>query len=268
MDIKIQLQNTLNLCNQVRIAIKKANAGVPNCRTYCPGEERLISSLKDFVKNLQKYEPECASVIGDNLINLKNDLCINLYALSSILSILNMLNIKYLSKNETSKRVFISHSSKDKDLLTEFVDEILIDGIGLKSSEIYCTSIEGLGIRNGEDMRKHIQDNISQCDYVFIILSENYKNSEICLNEMGAVWALNKTVKLFTIPPVSYDSLGWLMEVKQVHSLNNNSGLNELYDELTECYDLNKNATQWDRHKNKFIKYVETYLPTILSKSV
>ena len=84
---------------------------------------------------------------------------------------------------------------------------------------------------------------------------------------MGAVWALNKTVKLFTIPPVSYDSLGWLMEVKQVHSLNNN-GLNEFYDELTEYYDLNKNATQWDRHKNKFIKYVETYIPTIHTKSV
>ncbi|MDE6480965.1 MAG: toll/interleukin-1 receptor domain-containing protein [Muribaculaceae bacterium] len=268
MDITIQLKNLLNLCYQVKVAINQKNAGFPNCRSYCPGEERLISSLKEFQTILRKIEPEFASSIEDNLIRLRGNPCLNPYAFGGILSVLNILKLKYLSTKENHTRIFISHSSKDKDLLTEFLDEILIDGIGLKSSEIYCTSIEGLGIRNGEDMRKHIQDNISQCDYAFIILSENYKNSEICLNEMGAVWALNKTVKLFTIPPVSYDSLGWLMEVKQVHRLNNNSGLNELYDEMTERYSLNKNATQWDRHKNKFIKFVETYLPTTHSKSV
>lgn len=82
------------------------------------------------------------------------------------------------------------------------------------------------------------------------------------------MWALNKTIKIFTIPPVSYNSLGWLMEVKQIHGLNNDSGLNELYDEMTEHYKLNKNATQWDRHKNKFIKYLETYILTIHSKNV
>lgn len=267
MEFRNNIENILNLCNKVATAINKRNSGIPNCKSYCMGEDLIISSLKKFQSILKNIEPECANIIEDNLIMLRGNPCLNPYAFGGILSILNLLKIKYLSNNNNT-RVFISHSSKDKDLLTEFVDEVLIDGIGLKSSEIYCTSIEGLGIRNGEDMRNHIQTNIFQCDYAFIILSENYKNSEICLNEMGAVWALNKTIKIFTIPPVSYNSLGWLMEVNQVHSLNNNSGLNELYDEMTERYSFNKNATQWDRHKNKFIKYVETYLPSIHSQSV
>lgn len=264
MDFKGQLNNIFTLSSKVAQAIDMRNKGVPNCSTYCPGEEHLISSLKDFLSILKEVEPECASSIEDNLIILKGPKCLNPYAFGGIWGVLNMLNAKYLFDNNR-KRVFISHSSKDKPIIEEFVDGILLDGIGLNYSDIYCTSIEGLGIRNGDDMRNHIKAHISKCDYACIILSEHYKNSEICLNEMGAVWAVNKTVKIFTIPPVSYDSLGWLMEVKQVHSINNNSGLNELYDEMTECYGMHKNATQWDRHKKKFIQYVDDNIQSITS---
>ena len=55
------------------------------------------------------------------------------------------------------------------------------------------------------------------------------------------------------------------MEVKQVHSINNNSVLNELYDEITECYGMHKNATQWDRHKKKFIQHVDDHIQSITS---
>jgi len=264
MDFKGQLNNIFTLSSKVAQAIDMRNKGVPNCSTYCPGEEHLISSLKDFLPILKEVEPECASSIENNLIILKGHNCLNPYAFGGIWGMLNMLKAKYLFDNNR-KRIFISHSSKDKSIIEEFVDEILLDGIGLNFSDVYCTSIEGLGIRNGDDMRNHIQSHISKCDYAFIILSEHYKNSEICLNEMGAVWALNKTVKIFTIPPVSYDNLGWLMEVKQVHSINNNSSLNELYDEMTECYGMNKNATQWDRHKKKFIQYVDDNIQSITS---
>ena len=260
MDFIKQLNAILTLVNQINIAINKRNRGMPNCKAYCPGEELLISSLKKFLSALRQIEPDCASSIEDNLIILKGTNCLNPYVFGGILGVLNMLKAKYLTNDNTHKRMFISHSSKDKPIIFEFVDEILLDGIGLNDSDVYCTSIEGLGIRNGDDMRNHIQAHISRCDYAFIILSENYKNSEICLNEMGAVWALNKTVKIFTIPPILYDNLGWLMEVKQVHSINSNSGLNELYDEITEFYDIHKNATQWDRHKKKFIQHVEDYM--------
>ena len=40
-------------------------------------------------------------------------------------------------------------------------------------------------------MRNHIQHNLNKCDYVFIFISENYKSSGICMNEIfgsGSVW--------------------------------------------------------------------------------
>ena len=266
MNFEKQLNAIITLVSKIAIAINKRNKGELNCKAYCPGEEILISSLKDFLPILRKIEPECANSIEDNLIILKGTNCLNPYAFGGVLGVLNMLKAKYIFNNSGRKRVFISHSSKDKSIISEFVDEILLNGIGLNYSDIYCTSIEGLGIHNGNDMRNHIQAHISRCDYAFLILSENYKKSEICLNEMGAVWALNKTVKIFTIPPILYESLGWLMEVKQVHSIANNGGLNELYDEMTELYSIQKNTTQWDRHKKKFIQYVDNNISQCYEK--
>ena len=45
-----------------------------------------------------------------------------------------------------AKTIFISHSSKDKKLVDVFVDTILRLGIGFKDNDIFCTSIEGLGM--------------------------------------------------------------------------------------------------------------------------
>lgn len=51
--------------------------------------------------------------------------------------------------------IFISHASKDEKIIRAFVDKILVLGCGLKDQQVYCTSIEGLGIGTGEDFRKH-----------------------------------------------------------------------------------------------------------------
>ena len=46
-----------------------------------------------------------------------------------------------------------------------------------------------MGLKNGEDIRRHIRENVRSADFSFLMISKNYKASEICLNEMGAVWA-------------------------------------------------------------------------------
>ena len=153
--------------------------------------------------------------------------CVNPYAFGAIKALLAVLNKKYQSADKFSK-IFISHSSKDKGIVEEFVDEILQLGIGMKSSDVFCTSIEDMKIRNGEDMRNHIQHNLNRCDYAFIFISENYKNCGICMNEMGAVWAYDKRVKLFTISPITFSELGWLMEIRQAADITDVSALDEL----------------------------------------
>ena len=93
---------------------------------------------------------------------------------------------------ESHKKIFISHSSKDKQIVDIFVDKLLHLGLQIDPNDVAYTSREETGVGTGEDIRKFIKENISTCDFVFFMISENYKKSEICLNEMGAALAAEK----------------------------------------------------------------------------
>ena len=112
--------------------------------------------------------------------------------------------------SSSKKRIFISHASKDKDLIGNFVDSIFLLGMGVDSEIIAYTSREDTGVPAGESIPQFIQDKIACADIVLLMISDNYKNSEVCLNEMGAAWALNKHIIQILLPNTSFDKLGWL----------------------------------------------------------
>lgn len=258
MNIKEQINSAAQLCDKVSAGINTRMSNYlafPECTRYCPGENKLIDAIKELLPVLDKLEPELSARLKLELNTLIGPpgTCVNPYAFGAIKALLAVLNKKYQSADKFSK-IFISHSSKYKGVVEEFVDEILQLGIGIKASDVFCTSIEDMKIRNGEDMRNHIQQNLNRCDYAFIFISENYKNSGICMNEMGAVWAYDKRVKLFTISPITFSELGWLMEIRQAADITDVSALDELYDDMTDYYSLQKNASTWGRHKQKFLK--------------
>ena len=80
------------------------------------------------------------------------------YAYNNLLSKINSKVSDDLIKNNSkkmnaNKKIFISHSSLDKDVVDQFVDKILKLGLGLKSDDIACTSREDTGVKTGEDIR-------------------------------------------------------------------------------------------------------------------
>ena len=155
----------------------------------------------------------------------------------------------------TNGTIFISHSSKDKAIIEEFVDEILQLGMGIDTERISCTSIEEMGIPNGTKMREWIQDKIVDCKVAFLMISPNYKKSEICLNEMGAVWALDKDVKILLLPGIDYGNFGWLEEIRQAGHIESEGVLDQLYDDLKTELGFDNKVTEWGRHKKKFLEY-------------
>lgn len=155
----------------------------------------------------------------------------------------------------TNGTIFISHSSKDKALVEEFVDEILQLGMGIDAERISCTSIEEMGIPNGTKMREWIQEKIVDCKVAFLMISPYYKKSEICLNEMGAVWALDKDVKILLLPGIDYGNFGWLEEIRQAGHIESEGVLDQLYDDLREEFGSDKKVSEWGRHKKKFLDY-------------
>lgn len=164
------------------------------------------------------------------------------------------------SKNSDSMKaangtIFISHSSKDKAIVEEFVDEILQLGMGIDGARISCTSIEEMGIPNGTKMREWIQEKIVDCKVAFLMISPNYKKSEICLNEMGAVWALEKDVKILLLPDIDYGNFGWLEEIRQAGHIESEGVLDQLFDDLKAEYGSDKKVSEWGRHKKKFLDF-------------
>lgn len=254
MDIREQIQNVAQLCDKMAEGINKRNKGLPNCKDYCPGEHKLMSAIEEVLPLIEKQEPELASRVKKELSVLVGPVntCVNPYAFGAVVALWSVLNAKY-SKHIKGKKIFISHSSKDKRYVTDFVNHILCLGVGLNLDDIFCTSIEDMTMRNGEDIRKHIQENIRSAECSFLLISDNYKASEVCINEMGAVWAYDSNVRIFLLPNTDFPSIGWLCDTRKADKLTDSVALDRLYKEMVEYFSLKENLIHWSQQRETFV---------------
>lgn len=123
-------------------------------------------------------------------------------------------------------KIFISHASKDQKIVVSFTEKILELGLGIKSkTEIFNTSIEDAGIQSGEDFKARIKKELTDASAVILIITDNYKKSEACLNEMGAAWALELNVIPFILEPINHSSVGFIHSTTQLLKLNSDADL-------------------------------------------
>lgn len=91
-----------------------------------------------------------------------------------------------------SRRVFISHSSRDSklaELLVEFLKGTLkVDA----DEEIFCSSLAGHGLAPGDVEEKEILRIIGEVGVVIGLLTPNALRSPLVLMELGAAWAMSK----------------------------------------------------------------------------
>lgn len=147
-------------------------------------------------------------------------------------------------------KVFISHSSEDKDLIDDFVDKVLRLSCGLNTTDIIYTSRQTTGVELGDNIPEYIKSNLQTCSLVLFMISPNYRKSEVCLNEMGAAWALNKKTISILLPGVSFNSLGWLTSLDKAIKIDDPEGLDKLASTLCR---KNLDITDWNRQKELFI---------------
>ena len=151
-----------------------------------------------------------------------------------------------------AKKIFISHSTQDKDIVDAFVTLLCMGG-GFSPNDIFCTSFVGGKIKNGDELRAHIQSNVNFADFAILLISPNYKQSAVCLNEMGAVWAVNKQVKTYVLPGLKESEVGWLIDTKAAEKINDPVALAALYDEFVKFYKLTDNTQLWTAQAEKFL---------------
>lgn len=166
-----------------------------------------------------------------------------------------------------SRKIFISHTVKDKEIADAFVDVILHGGLSVPINEIFCVSTEGTKIKSGEDWRDSIKANILSAKINFLLISPNYKESEVCLNEMGAAWVTDAIVLPLIIEPINYKSVGVIQEPTQIEKLLEERSLDRVKDIVQDELRINSSlirSDRWTAKKKEFLLRVKKHLKSNL----
>lgn len=232
-----------------------------------PKTYNLVALSRQIVPLIKEDYPAIANIIGESTRNIINRQTIpqyqygppivkdyiNAYAFGDLRTTFKILDSLYPHRKPNTYKIFISHSSADETIVNGFIKSILMLGCGLKRTDIFCT-LDHTVIRTGDDFRSEIIENMKSCDFIFCMISENYRMSEVCQNELGAAWALdNKRILPFKFPNIKFTEIGFLNTVKQAADISDTSKLDELYDELCKSYEIQPDWVNFNKQKNEFV---------------
>lgn len=258
------INETYTLIEAIRAEINSGKcAACPACIKVTELHDLLVELLvvikDDHPLECERLQKRASRLVGSHKINP--------YDFGGIIELISLLKaretgeeVKVLPYPVSSPRrkIFISHSSEDKSIVRAFMDKILLLGCGLKPDDIFCT-LDPTAIRTGDDFREQIIVNMESSDYILLFISENYKESEVCGNELGAAWAFrDKRVLPFVLPNVQFSQMGFLNVVKQGAELLERSKLDEFYEEVCKKYSLVLDWKNFNKHKDDFVGTVNS----------
>lgn len=171
-----------------------------------------------------------------------------------------------MNKSEKQKpgKIFISHSSRDLAFVKSLVE--LFEHIGLRPENMFCSSVPGYNIPLGNNIFDYLKEQFQSYDLIVIfVLSENYYNSPVCLNEMGAAWVLQHKYRSILLPQFDFKDVKGVigqMEISiklDAEKYELKTRLNELRNTLVGQFGLSQSAASdnvWERHRDEFVDKV------------
>lgn len=92
-----------------------------------------------------------------------------------------------------NKNIFISHSSANKEIAEQLT--AFLSRLGIKENNIFCSSIIGQGVDNGQKLNEAISIAIHKSKLLIYIISYDFLLSSYCIEELGAGWHLAQQKK-------------------------------------------------------------------------
>lgn len=106
--------------------------------------------------------------------------------------------------------IFISHSSSNVEIVQHFCTAL--NSIGIEAQKIFCSSIPGQGVENGQKLNEKIFDALTSSKLLIYFISDAFIKSPYCMEELGVGWYLAESKKaecfLLRIPDVNWDEIG------------------------------------------------------------
>ncbi|TDE17684.1 toll/interleukin-1 receptor domain-containing protein [Dyadobacter psychrotolerans] len=161
--------------------------------------------------------------------------------------------------NSPAKKIFISHSSQDRDVVGKLID--YLRAIGVSTRKIFCTSYEDYGIPLGEDFLEKIKKEISSETLVLFVLTDNFYASPVSLCEMGAAWVNSKDHIPILVPPFDFIDIKGVIPNTQGMKINEKPKLNSLKSKLEIFFELDPiSFSIWERERDEIFSRMDAVL--------
>jgi len=210
------------------------------------GNAEMIRSKKGYVIDLLKTES------NDTVAQIASDLGI---FLPSRVEILKNENTEKLEK------IFISHSSLDSKLVEKVID--ILEAIGVPSDKVFCSSLEGYGVKLGSDFLDTIKNELNSKVLVLFILSSNFYSSVVSLCEMGATWVKTNQHIPILIPPFSYEDIKGVIPTTHGMKINEKEKFNSLKEQVEKFLNLVPvSINVWERRRDNILSEIKSILET------
>ncbi|EDP97662.1 toll/interleukin-1 receptor domain-containing protein [Kordia algicida OT-1] len=154
------------------------------------------------------------------------------------------------------KKIFISHSSKDAEVVTTFI--YILKAIGIPPENIFCTSLPGYGTPLGSNFIDEIETRLNEDVMVIFMLSDNFYDSPMCLIEMGAAWIKTKKQISVAITPFELGKIKGVFKHFQGIEIDNENHYDLLKETLEVEFGLeSKRPLVWSPERDMFLKMIK-----------
>jgi hypothetical protein len=161
-------------------------------------------------------------------------------------------------------RVFISHASADAPLVEELVE--LLEIIGIRHDQIFCSSFPGYGIDLGDNFLEALKAQLLNRDaLVLFVLTKRFYASAISLCEMGATWVLAKEHIPILVPPFDFDDVKGVIPLTQGFKLNDALKLNLFKAKVESTFGIESGLAHvaWERKRDRVLDRINAKIASI-----
>ncbi|WP_320033629.1 toll/interleukin-1 receptor domain-containing protein [Halarcobacter sp.] len=218
--------NDLNFFYPAMVHFVDSDYTLEHLRCFREDFSILKSSIEQYIEEIEEQETEALELVEESI-------------------------------EKPITKVFISHASKDSDIVEEMIE--ILESIGLDSHQIFCTSFEGYGIELGENFLDSIKDELSSDSLVIFILSKSFYESPVCLCEMGATWVLAKEHIPVLVPPLDYADVKGVIPLSQGFKINEPLKLNLFKEKIEKVFSLKSTVSMstWERKRDRILSRIE-----------
>ena len=163
-------------------------------------------------------------------------------------------SIQVTEASMTTIEVFVSHSSKDREIAHALID-LLRTALNLSAEAIRCTSVQGYKLSVGADTDEELKREIQESRALIGLITEVSFESAYVLFELGARWGAGKHMAPLLAAGTSANVLKGPIGGKNALSCDSPGDLHQLISDM--AVQLQRNADQPASYQDKLERLID-----------